>query len=180
MDALVPEQVSPSPEALRAEVCDLYVQHARALQAGLRRLTWAGCDVDDLLHEVFLIALKRPRAVLLAESPKAWLFGVVLKVAAAARRKHQLRSLLRLDFGREQTDPNPSAQELEAKLDAASRVERALGKLSRKKREVLVLFELEGLSGEEIACSLGCPPATVFTRLHHARKDFERLMVRHE
>ena len=36
--------------------------------------------------------------------------------------------------------------------------------------EVLVLFEIEGYSGDEIARLLEIPVATVWTRLHHARK----------
>jgi RNA polymerase sigma-70 factor (ECF subfamily) len=163
---------------LQEEVCDLYMEHARVLRTGLRRLTWSGCDVDDLLHEVFLVALRRPRALLGAESPKAWLFGVVIKVAAAARRKHQVRRFLGLDSAKDVASDHPTPLELEARIDAATTVERALSKLSRKKREVLVLFELEGLSGEEVATALGCPVPTVFTRLHHARSELERRMVR--
>jgi RNA polymerase sigma-70 factor (ECF subfamily) len=53
-----------------------------------------------------------------------------------------------------------------------------LRKMTPKKREVLVLFELEGLSGEEIATCVGCPVDTVWSRLHHARRDFLKLARR--
>jgi DNA-directed RNA polymerase specialized sigma24 family protein len=36
------------------------------------------------------------------------------------------------------------------------------------------LFELEGIAGKDVAAMLGCPEATVFRRLHHARKRFTR------
>jgi DNA-directed RNA polymerase specialized sigma24 family protein len=42
-----------------------------------------------------------------------------------------------------------------------------------------VLYELEGLTGPEIAQALGCPLKTVWTRLHHARKEFEKAVKRH-
>jgi RNA polymerase sigma-70 factor (ECF subfamily) len=45
--------------------------------------------------------------------------------------------------------------------------------MGAKKREALVLFELEGLSGQEIALALGVPLKTVWTRLHHARRELE-------
>jgi RNA polymerase sigma-70 factor (ECF subfamily) len=170
-------KAQPAGEDLREEVCMLYATHARALRSGLRRLSWPGCDVDDLLHEVFVIALRRPQAVLLAGSRRAWLYGVAVRVAAAARRKHRFRRLLGLDAAEEVQAPH---EDLDARLDAARRVERALSKLSPRKREVLVLFELQGLSGEEIAAALKCPAPTVFTRLHHARRDLERMMVRHD
>ena len=177
MDALMPAGVVSADE-VREEVRALYCEHAEALRNGLGRLTWPGCDVDDLLQEVFVLVIRRPRPLLLADSPKAWLYGVAVKVAAAARRKHRLRQLLRLEAGAA-TAPVPSAQfDLEARATAAA-VHRALARLSSKKHEVLVLFELQGLSGPEIAAALGCPLKTVWTRLHHARKDFEEQMVRH-
>lgn len=177
MDALMPVGAANADE-VRAEVRALYCEHAKALRTGLAGLTWPGCDVDDLLHEVFVVAIRRPRLVLLAESPRAWLYGVAAKVAASARRKHRVRELFRLEAGAA-TAPVRSAQfDVEARATAAA-VHRVLGQLSSKKREVLVLFELEGLTGPEIAAALGCPLKTVWTRLHHARKDFEELMVRH-
>jgi RNA polymerase sigma-70 factor (ECF subfamily) len=51
--------------------------------------------------------------------------------------------------------------------------------MAAKKREVLALYEIDGLSGDEIAERLGCPPATVRTRLYHARREFLRLARRH-
>ena len=50
--------------------------------------------------------------------------------------------------------------------------------MSPKKREVFALFELEGLSGDEIAERVDCPVDTVWTRLHHARKQFVKIARR--
>ena len=54
-------------------------------------------------------------------------------------------------------------------------LERIFARMSPRKREVLALYELEGLSGPEIAERVGCPLPTVWTRLHHARRDFQKL-----
>jgi len=50
-------------------------------------------------------------------------------------------------------------------------VERALGRLSDKKRAVFVLVEIEGLTAEEAGRALEIPAATVRTRLFHARRE---------
>ena len=42
-------------------------------------------------------------------------------------------------------------------------------------REVFILAELEELSPEEIAAIVGAKVETVWSRLHYARADFERL-----
>jgi RNA polymerase sigma-70 factor (ECF subfamily) len=62
------------------------------------------------------------------------------------------------------TDPSERSTQL-ATLD------RMLGKLPPKKRTVLVLFEIEGLSAKEISDVVGCPENTVWSRLHHARSE---------
>jgi RNA polymerase sigma-70 factor (ECF subfamily) len=173
VDALMSTAVTSTDEH-RAELRALYVEHADALHSGLRRLTWPGCDVDDLLQEVFIVALRRPRQALLAESPKAWLYGVAVKVAAGARRRHRLRRFLGMDAA-----ANVAAAGGQEARDVAASVHAALGRMAAKKREVLVLYELQGLSGEEIANVLGVPLKTVWSRLHYAREEFQRVMVRH-
>ena len=167
---------SLSAEELQTEVVALYTEHARALRVGLRRLTGSSNDLDDLLHEVFVVALRRPAALLTADSPRAWLYGIAVKVAAASRRRGAIRAFLGLDAARLVA----AGEDTDARLDAARRVDRALAKLAPKKREVLVLFELQGLTGDEIAAALGIPAPTVFTRLHHARKELEHLLGSHD
>jgi len=55
-------------------------------------------------------------------------------------------------------------------------LERALARLDAKKREVLLLAEVEGFSASEIAALVGIPIGTVWTRLHHARRALRRLL----
>jgi RNA polymerase sigma-70 factor (ECF subfamily) len=77
-----------------------------------------------------------------------------------------------------QVAPTPSplaaleAKERRALFDAL------VAGLSEKRRAVLVLFELEGYTGEEIAEILDVPLNTVWTRLHHARRDFLTALAR--
>jgi RNA polymerase sigma-70 factor (ECF subfamily) len=47
-------------------------------------------------------------------------------------------------------------------------------------RNVLILFELENMSGEEIGEALSIPLGTVYSRLWSARKAFRRALSRHE
>ena len=61
------------------------------------------------------------------------------------------------------------------KAGAARTLYRLLDRLSDKRRRVLVLAEIEGLSGDEIAALENIPAATARTRLHHARRDFLQL-----
>jgi RNA polymerase sigma factor (sigma-70 family) len=64
--------------------------------------------------------------------------------------------------------------------DEVQRLSAALMRLSEAKRVVLLLAEAEHCSAEEIARALQVPIGTVWTRLHHARRDLQRLLEREE
>lgn len=156
-----------------AAVRELYVELAPGIARALGRLVGPGVLVDDLLHDVFLIALRRPEAMLGAESPRAWLYGIAARVAVGARRKLRLRQF----FGLVEAEPLAAAGDPSRSLEqreAQARVARALDRLPARKREVLVLFELEGLSGAEVAAAVGCSLETVWTRLHRARAELKQ------
>ncbi len=158
------------PVTVEVDVQRLYVETGGQVRSALRRLT-DGRDVEDLLQEVFVVALGRRRELERAQSARAWLLGVAVKVAAGHRRKARFRGWLGLDRAPEpasQVTPERTAEQHEAERW----VHQGLLALSPRKREVFVLFELEGLTGQEIAAAVGCPVKTVWTRLFHARRDF--------
>ncbi len=178
----MPRSAFPALEGAAApsivELKALYDEMAQPLRRALTRLTHPGCDVDDLLQEVFVVALRRPDQLLAAMSPKAWLYGVAVRVASTARTRHRVRSFLGLDSAAElAADDAAGPFASVARSEARAKVHRALDSLSGKRREALVLFELEGLTGPEIADALEIPLKTVWTRLHHARKDFEQRLT---
>jgi RNA polymerase sigma-70 factor (ECF subfamily) len=62
--------------------------------------------------------------------------------------------------------------------EARRQMHRLLGQLSERRRTAFFLFEIEGYSGEEIAQLEGVALNTIYTRLHHARRDFMALLAR--
>lgn len=152
------------------DVRRLYVAHAAELRQALSRLA-PSLDADDLLQEVFLVAISRPDALLVAESPKAWLYGVAVKLAATRTRSSKVRRFFGLEtVERVPTNVDAPSRTLEQR-DAQRAVTSALDSVSTAKREAFVLFELQGLSGEEVAQALSIPLKTVWTRLFHARRE---------
>jgi RNA polymerase sigma-70 factor (ECF subfamily) len=150
---------------------ELFDLHARSVRALARRLGVSASDVDDLVQLVFLDVLKvasrhdgRP--------VRPWILGMT----AVAVRRHR-RSLTRWVaniagrvFEARRPLPGTADDALERQQELA-RFQNALHKLSPKKREVFVMVVIEELRGEDVATALGIPVATVWTRLHHARKE---------
>jgi RNA polymerase sigma-70 factor (ECF subfamily) len=164
------DAVDADPYALHR----LLHETAPMLRSTLRRLTWRGADVDDMLQDVFVIALRRRAALLGADSPRSWLYGIALNVAAVRRRNHAVWSF----FGLEKAGPLAAHQGPHEQLELAeaeAMLATALARVSARKREVYVLYELEGLSGQEIAQAVGCTLNTVWSRLRNARLELEAI-----
>src|SRR5688500_4992991 len=83
-----------------ADLAALYEAHADALRRAIVRLGGPGADAEDLLHDVFLIAMRRLGSFEGRSAPATWLYGIAIKVVAAARRKAKVRRL----FGFAQSD----------------------------------------------------------------------------
>jgi RNA polymerase sigma-70 factor (ECF subfamily) len=160
-----------------ADLRSLYADHADFVRGAVIRLGGPGADVEDLVHDVFLVALKRQASFEGRSSPRTWLYGIAIKLVAGARRKAGLRRFLGLERAPAAADERTPARLFEDR-EASATLYRALDAMAEKKRTVFVLYELEGLSGEEIAAVVGCPLKTVWTRLFHARKELSASIAR--
>jgi RNA polymerase sigma-70 factor (ECF subfamily) len=173
------QRVVAIPDA-RAEldIDELYAEHAPFLARVLVRLVGDGPHVDDLLQETFVVAWRKRAQFDGRAAVRTWLYAIAGRLAMRHRRgaARWLRALGVLGEQPERVAANP-ADELE-RARAAAAVRAVLDRLPFKQREVVVLYELEGLDGPEIAELVGIPVNTVWTRLHHGRKKFEELMRR--
>lgn len=160
----------------------LYDRYDADVRRLISRLGVAAGDVDDLVQLTFLDAMRSAGHYDGRASGKTWLCGIAVNIVRRHRRS--VSRLLRRLTAWATEPPDERAHdtpERDAVLsEAARRAQRALERLSDKKRQVFVLVALEGLSGEEVAAALGIPVATVWTRLHHARRELRESLSREE
>lgn len=130
-------------------------------------------DLDDLTQQAFLEIFRSLGRYQGRGAFSSWVFGICLRLS-----KKRARGLGRFLRFRERLadalEPAQPAADPES-LERARAVERTLARLPFEQRTVLVMFEMEGHGGGEIAEALGIPEATVWTRLHRARHHFARL-----
>jgi len=106
---------------------------------------------------------------------ETWLFRTTEKIVMAARRKWRLRrwlSLSREPSAPGMSAPRPTPAEALERDRAIDEVYRVLDRLSERHRRVLVLFEIEGMSTQEIADLVGAQVGTVRVWLFRARARF--------
>lgn len=117
-------------------------------------------DVADGVHEVFLVLYRKWHDLERKDELRPWLFGVARRVASAmrAKRRDELAD----------AEPVAAADPLEAKREL---LYRALDALDDDRRAVIILHDLEGHTGVEIAAILDIPANTVHSRLRLARAD---------
>lgn len=148
---------------------DLYDAHAAEV-ARFARLRVSPAEVDDVVQDTFLrVARVAGTFDGRTRDARSWIFGIV--VAIIRERRRAFSRLARTLSQLISTGPAASV----ARGDAID-LERALAVLSEPKREVLLLSEVHGFSGDEIAEMVGVPVGTVWTRLHHARRELREIL----
>jgi RNA polymerase sigma factor (sigma-70 family) len=156
----------------------LYDRYQAAVSSFVRRATNDASDAEDLVHATFMTAARAAANFDGRQSCRPWLVGIAARLLHRRQRglSRWARALreLTLHEGDSHTDPHRA---LSAR-DEVQRLSIALEQLTEPKRVVLLLAENEGLSSEEIATALQIPVGTVWTRLHHARRDLRRLLDR--
>jgi len=146
----------------------------------IRALGGPDADRDDIAQEVFMV-VRRRLCAFDGANLAGWLYQITKRQVRDFRRRTWFSHIFtrrRLD----EPDTLPHADQNPATALEHKESQRVLygilDKLRESRRSTFVLFEIEGLSGEEIAQIQGIPINTVWTRLYHARKDFFALAAK--
>jgi RNA polymerase sigma-70 factor (ECF subfamily) len=171
-------RLSSMPVATHMDAAALYTEHAQFVWLSLQRLGVREPDLEDLLQEVFMVVHQQLPNFEGRSKATTWLFGICFRVAAAHRRRAYRR---REELGNEKAEQMAASddpEELTAALQARRQLDAALDTLELEKRAVFVMFEIDGLSCQEIANIVDVPVGTVYSRLHSARADFQKALGR--
>jgi len=137
-------------------------------------------DAADLAQDAFIKAFQSIHRFQGQSSFFTWLYRIAINSTLSHLRKNRLRSFFSLESIRVE---DPVAREVVEALTDRSGVGRdafvrelqeklneAMQKLSINHRTVVTLFEIDGLSHQEIAEVMGCSVGTVRSRLHYAKQ----------
>lgn len=136
-------------------------------------------EAEDVLQTVYLKILDGRARFDGRASFTTWLFAVIRRTAADARRRHALRALRLAPLLRTRDAPT-AAPRPDDQLQASERravLARALAQLPRRQREVLLLVFYHDRTVEDAAAILGIGAGSA--RTHYARgKDRLRRLLR--
>ena len=153
----------------------IYDEHVAFVWRSLRRLGVPESAVKDVVQDVFLVVHRRLQDFEPRAKVTTWLFRICLHAARDHRRKaHVRREILDDDDLSSAADDSPMVEEALERRDDLALFERAMARVPMNQRAVFILFELESMTGEQIAESLEIPVGTVHSRLRLARDSFRR------
>jgi RNA polymerase sigma factor (sigma-70 family) len=127
----------------------------------------------DMTQDVFFRLLKYRKSYLGCGNFKTWLFRIAHNVSIDFyRQKGRLAAADQDPFQLESQEAHP-AHEMELRQDITD-LRTALEKLSKEKREAIILSKFQHLKCEEIAKIQGCQVGNVKTRIHRAMKELAK------
>jgi RNA polymerase sigma-70 factor (ECF subfamily) len=147
----------------------LYDRHFSSVYRFVSALGVPIDEREDAVQEVFVSVYRSLPGFRGEAQLSTWIYRIAARHALRLSRRRRVRDVLGVLLARD-VRPDPQPDPIERSSDLAL-LDSLLARLAPKKRTALVLFEIEGLSVDEIAQVVGCPVNTVWSRLHHARRE---------
>ncbi len=132
-------------------------------------------DAEDVVQDGLLAAWRGAATFRGEASARSWLFQIVVHACRRTRRRRSGEPARHEPMTEAEALPSGEAG---AEARAASRetgeaLAAALGTLDEESREVLLLRDVEGIPGPEVAEVLGIGLAAMKSRLHRARLELK-------
>ena len=165
----------PASDAAMAELClrgdrlgfeRLYRTHGARMKSIAWNMLRNHQDAEDAVQDTFLKVQRSIHTYNGRSAFSTWVFRILVNTCTDTQRGRQRQT--------EELPENLSARESNVPLRIA--LERALGRLSEKRRAVFLLAEVEGFTHSEIASILDIPLGTSKGWLFEARRELQRLL----
>jgi RNA polymerase sigma-70 factor (ECF subfamily) len=133
----------------------------------------------DIAQEAFIKAHRGLRRFRGDASFKTWMLRITANQCKDYLKKRRLPTVAMEDLGGAEQTASRAARPDEAlgASELGASIQAALEQLSHKHKTAFILREFEGLSYEEMAQAMNCSMGTVMSRLHHARKKLQHLLI---
>src|SRR5690625_3525624 len=161
---------------------ELILKYRERLFGIIYNLTSNREDTADLTQDVFIKAFRAINRFKGKSSFFTWIYRIAVNTTYTHLRRNRLRRFFSFESIDEELAPSEILEALTARSDVTredalrelqEKLNEALQSLSLNHRTVVVLFEIESLSHQEIAEIMGCSVGTVRSRLHYAKRQLQ-------
>ncbi len=138
-------------------------------------------DALDAAQEVFIRVYKNIGNFRGESTVSTWIYRITKNVCTDFLRKRR-SNIISLDDDNEDgpkleiADETTSPEQIAEQNERVVAVRKAIAALDENQRTVITLFDINGLSYEEISAILKCPLGTVKSRLYRARDSLRKIL----
>jgi RNA polymerase sigma-70 factor (ECF subfamily) len=178
--ALKAELEASDPERLFDH---LYENYEPLVERWVRRLAGPSAGVEDLVHDVFVVALRRRGEFRGEAKVSTWLFRITELVVRKRRFRRKLRQCLDVLYRSHAiavVPLSPTPLEVVERRQQAARLYAALDRLPDKYRTAVILCDIESMGAEEAGQYLGLTANAVWVRVHRGRAMLLEQLTRSE
>jgi RNA polymerase sigma-70 factor, ECF subfamily len=168
MGDAIPEGVSAAHQRLS----EIFAAHHRRLYLLARRLSRNADDAKDLVQETFVRAARAWHSIPLG-AEEAWLVRVLVNLCRDRWKQASIRARLEHYVG----SATPTSSDAEGALVAKRVIWQAMEAMAPRRRAVIVLHELEGVSVARVARLLGVTSVTVRWHLSKGRREIRDFIL---
>lgn len=146
------------------------------VRRSLERLGVEPADVEDASQEVWIRIHDKLAEFDANKALRPWLFAFAARVAANERRlaRHHRETNVDSEFSSNRFDPERLADHAQQRKLLLS----ALAAVEIRKREVIILHDLDEVKAPVVAEALGIPLNTVYSRLREGRNELRRALAK--
>jgi RNA polymerase sigma factor (sigma-70 family) len=151
-------------------------RHGPMVLGVCRRVLRNHADAEDAFQATFLVLARKADTIVPRERVANWLYGVAYRTACKARALAARRRARESQVPEMPDLPTPEPDS--SSLDLQTVLDQELSRLPDKYRVAIVLCDLEGHSGKDVARQMGCPEGTVASRLSRGRALLAKRLTR--
>ena len=164
-----PSLIDRAKQGDREAFTALVVRFGDRLYSVAYRILRDTSSAEDAVQQAFLIAWRELPKLRDDSRLEAWLYRLLVNACyVEIRHARRWQPGLRLVTD---VDADPATDGPQLGVERRDELERAFRRLSAEQRAVVVMHHYLGLSGAEIAETLGLSAGTVRSRLHYARQQ---------
>jgi len=155
----------------------LYERYASTVHRFVSAMGVPPSEREDACQDVFMAIYRSLPRFRGDAQLSTWIYKIAARGTTRLIQRRRLHGLLATLLLREPPPSPPDQAERTARLQV---LDTLLARVDPKKRLVLILFEIEGLSIDEVARVVGCPQNTAWSRLHHGRAQLLKAAKRRQ